>query len=120
MIESALVTAIVLVMVLVAYGGAVVKWYVLLGTGAAVVVLGLAAGMVSGSVYHLALYRALAPRNILEKGWVWHPTRYHSRIPADRRRAVLFWFRCGVACMFATLGGCLLVLAGLFAARAAL
>ena len=120
MIEAALVAGIVLALFIVTHGGTLVQWHLLLGTGAAAVALCLAAGVVAGLLYHLLLYRALSPLGLLRKGWIWHPTLYHSRLPAHRRRGVMFWFYCGVSFMFATLGGCLLVLAGLVAARSSL
>ena len=116
MVEIFAVLGIIAALLFIAYGAAIVKWSFLLVAGISVTALGLAAGIVTGSLYHIALHRALAPLGLLEKGWWWHPTRYNHLVPPERRRLVMPWFYAGAASMFVTLGGCLLAFVGIMGA----
>ena len=113
MIEIFVVAAIFMVLLVIASGGAIVKWNVLLLVGGAVVLVSLVAGVGAGVGYHVALYRILAPRNILKKGWIWNPTSYHGHLSAAGRKTVMPWFYTGVTCLFISFAGCAVVLIGI-------
>ena len=68
-----------------------VPWATLLAVGGWLVGIGLAFGVPTGVVYHVQLYRALAPRDALPKGWIWRPLDYHNRLRPTERRSVLPW-----------------------------
>ena len=115
MTETIIAAGIFLVLLFVARGTSLVHWSLLVGIGTAVTAAGLILGIVAGIGYHTVLYRALAPLNLLGKGWIWRPTSYHDRLPPQKRRTVMTWFYAGVATMTAALAGCAVVLAGILA-----
>lgn len=71
---------------------------------------GLVFAIAAGSVYHGLLYRTLAPKGRLPRGWWLHPVRHHGRVPKKKRRRVMAWFHAGAAGFFVTLAGCALML----------
>jgi hypothetical protein len=115
MVELIIATSVFLVLLFIARGTALVHWTLLVGVGTAVTALGLSLGIVAGIGYHVTLYRALSPRNLLGRNWLWKPTSYHDRIPPAERRTVMSWFYAGVTTMVVALAGCGLVLAGILA-----
>ncbi len=117
MVEVLIAVGIFMLLVLVAVGGELVQWYVLFIMGASMVGVGLTVGVVVGISYHLALYRALAPIEILGSGWWWRPTSYNDHLPAANRRTVMLWFYAGVTSMVVVLIGCALLLAGILMMR---
>ncbi|MCB9530705.1 MAG: hypothetical protein H6700_02985 [Myxococcales bacterium] len=99
---------------LVGLGGlALVPWAPLLKVGGAIVAVGIGFGVPAGVVYHVLLYRALAPRGALPPRWLWNPLALHDRLRAGERRAVLAWCYSGGA------GFVLIVLGALLCAVAA-
>jgi hypothetical protein len=60
-------------------------------------------------VYHLRLYRSLAPRKALDERWIWNPTGHHARLTREERPLVLPWFYAGAAGWGATVLGCVLI-----------
>ena len=80
----------------------------LMEMGAWMVAAGFALGIPTALVYHVLLYRAMARAGVLEKGWYWRPTSFHSRvIPSDYRR-LRPWFMTGG-------GGFVIVVLGILA-----
>jgi hypothetical protein len=80
-----------------------------IGAGLAAIVLGLIISIPAAVLYHLRLYEALNKRDALDAGWIWHPTRFHDRLLADERPAVMIWFSIGAGGWGLTLLGCALV-----------
>lgn len=58
---------------------------------------GLLLGVPTGFVYHVLLYRALAPRGQLPRGWIWRPLDQHDKLTRGERRRVLPWAYVGGA-----------------------
>jgi hypothetical protein len=71
--------------------------------------VGLAFGVPTGLVYHLALRRALGAAGLLPARWWLHPTALHGEIPAGDRARVLAWCYVGAAGFLVTVLGCALV-----------
>ena len=59
--------------------------------------LGLALGVPTGLVYHVALARALSRRGVLPARWYWHPLALHPRLLPGERPRVLLWCGLGAA-----------------------
>jgi hypothetical protein len=113
MLEIAAAFAVALVLLVVAYGGGFPYADLLLYAGTCVTALGLFVGVAAGVVYHVALFRALAPLGILQSGWWWRPTSLHARLSSAQRRKVVPWFYTGAAGFFVALAGCAVVLAAI-------
>ena len=113
MVEIAAVFGVALVLLVVAAGGDFAYADLLLGAGAGIVALGLIVGVIAGVVYHVKLFRALAPLGILRPGWWWRPTDLHVRLSPEARRRVLPWFYAGAAGFAVALAGCAVVLAAI-------
>lgn len=80
----------------------------LMEMGAWMVAAGFALGIPTAIVYHVLLHGAMARAGILERGWYWRPTSFHSRVfPSDYRR-MRPWFMTGG-------GGFLIILLGILA-----
>lgn len=94
-------------------GGAFVlqttRWETLGWAGAALVVLGLVCSVPCALWYHVLLWRHLAPRGRLERGWIWNPVRQHAHLTPAERDRVLPWFYAGAAGWGATMFGCALI-----------
>lgn len=54
-----------------------------------IVVAGAAIGVPFGVAYHAALYRALAPRGALPRGWLMKPLSLHGRLLPGEKPLVL-------------------------------
>lgn len=91
----------------------------LLVGGAWLTAAGLAFGVPTGLVYHLALRRALLGAGVLPARWWLHPTALHDAIPAPARRRVLAWCGAGAAGFLVTVLGCVLVALAAFRVAAA-
>jgi hypothetical protein len=70
---------------------------------------GLAFGVPTGAIYHVALRRALLDVARLPERWWWNPTSLHDALPAGERRRVLAWCYAGAAGFLVTVIGCALV-----------
>jgi hypothetical protein len=90
--------------------GAVWAWStlgpeVLLATGFWLVAGGLAFGLPTGLVYHLALRRSLAACGRLPPRWWLHPIALHPLLPEEDAFRVLAWCRLGaLGCAVAFVG----------------
>ena len=111
MVESLIVLALVVGVVLVA----VVPWAWMLLAGAATTAVGLAFGVATGLWYHVALARTLSPVNALTPRWWLQPVPLHAKLDADGRRRVLPWFYAGAAGFFVTVVGMALIALGIVA-----
>jgi hypothetical protein len=112
--EIWIAAGIVAILVLTMAAAQLFHGVLLLSFGAAAAGAGLAAGVVAGTCYHVALYRVLEPVGLLRPGWWWRPTAYNELLPPEGRRGVMSWFYAGVACLAVSLAGCALMLAGIF------
>lgn len=81
----------------------------LLVAGAWTIAIGLAFGVPTGAIYHLALRRSLLAASRLPARWWWNPTALHDAIPAADRTHVLAWCYAGAAGFLVTVLGCALV-----------
>lgn len=87
-----------LVAMLLAAGAATfLSWSLLLQTGVWLCAAGLLLGVPTGFVYHVLLYRTLAPRGELPRGWIWKPLDQHDKLRPGERRRVLPWAGVGAA-----------------------
>ncbi len=78
----------------------------LLAGGLWLVAAGLLIGLPSSAVYHALLRRSLLRAHVLPRGWYWHPTALHSRIPQADRTHVLGWCFLAAAGFVAIMIGC--------------
>ena len=111
MVESLIVVALALGVVLVA----VTPWVSLLLVGAVVTAVGLAFGVATGFWYHVALARALSPMNALTPRWWLRPVPLHERLDAAGRQRVLPWFYAGAVGFVVTVAGMALIALGIAA-----
>jgi hypothetical protein len=70
---------------------------------------GLALGVPTGAIYHVALRRSLLAVARLPERWWWNPTALHDAIPRGDRLRVLTWCYAGAAGFLVTVIGCALV-----------
>jgi hypothetical protein len=84
----------------------------LLIAGVWLVAGGLAFGVPTGLVYHVALRRALLGAGCLPARWWWQPTALHPAIPPGARRWVLGWCGAGAAGFAVSVVGCIVVAIG--------
>jgi len=106
--------ALVVVCVLLAMGGWVLASTALtvetlFVAGLWLTVAGLAFGLPTGFLYHLALRRSLLREGRLPARWWLWPTDLHDRIPDADRRLVLGSCYAGAAGFLVTLLGCLVL-----------
>jgi len=104
--EVGLVVALVVLLVAGGLLAPLLSWTAVLQLGMLGVAFGLALGIPTSLVYHVKLARVLAARGELPPRWWLSPTRLHSRLRGDERRAVLRWFYAGGAGFVITLAGC--------------
>jgi hypothetical protein len=120
MLESGLVVG-----VLIALSGGAWAWTTLapetlLVAGIFCVAGGLAFGLPSGLLYHVALHRSLARLGRLPRRWWLRPLALHPLVPPEDALAVLAWCRLGaLGCAVAFLGCALFALGALRAWLAA-
>jgi len=95
MIEFAVVLAILLL--IVGSGSLLLlKWQTLVLTAGWLLAVGAAVGVPTGVLYHVRLYRALAPQQLLPARWYWNPVHYHDLLEEGaERRSVMRWFWLG-------------------------
>ena len=60
-------------------------------------------------LYHVRLAQSLRPRGLLDKHWIWHPTRLHDLLTVSEKKRVLFWFRIGALGWSLAIVGCVVV-----------
>ena len=97
---------------LVAVGGlAFLPWWYVLAASAWAIGAGLVVGVPAGLMYHVELYRALAPRDELGPRWIWNPVARHTYLRPRERRRVLAWFYAGGAGFVVILIGLVLLMA---------
>jgi hypothetical protein len=70
---------------------------------------GLAFGVPTGVLYHVALRRSLLSCARLPERWWLNPTALHGEIPEADRLRVLGWCGAGAAGFLVTLAGCAIV-----------
>ncbi len=111
MVESLLV----LVIVAVCFASARLRLLVtredslLLALGA--LALGVLFSLLTGILYHGALWRTLGRRGALRPRWWWAPTSYHGALGPQERRQVMPWFYAGATSFTVVVAAALLVLA---------
>jgi hypothetical protein len=84
----------------------------LLVAGFWIAVAGLAFGVPTGLVYHLALHRSLRAAGRLPARWWLHPTALHGELPRGDRPRVLAWCAAGALGFVVSVVGCALVALG--------
>jgi len=105
--EAIIVVGLVIALVITGALVVTLPWTTLVFAGAALIALGFVLGIPTGALYHVTLYRRLAPRGELPARWYWSPVRYHALLRDEERVAVLLWFYLGAA------GFTLIVIGGL-------
>lgn len=90
MIELA-VAALVAASLLAIGAALLLPWQTLFTVGAVLIVVGFVVGVPTGVIYHVQLYRVLAPRGVLSDRWIWKPIDNHVHLRASDRRRVLPW-----------------------------
>jgi hypothetical protein len=80
--------------------------------GVWIVAAGLAFGVPTGLLYHVALHRSLTRAGTLPPRWWLRPTTLHDRIPADDRGRVLGWCAAGAAGFGVTVVGMIVMAVG--------
>lgn len=108
MIEA--LVALALLMALAALAAALaVAPATLLMAGFWLAVAGLAFGIPTGLVYHVALHRSLRAHGRLPARWWLRPTALHGRLPEADRARVLAWCGAGALGFAVSMAGCALV-----------
>ena len=74
-----------------------------------IAIAGLAFGVPTGAVYHVALRNALLGAGRLPGRWWLQPTALHGEIPEAARGRVLAWCYAGALGFLVTVAGCALV-----------
>ena len=95
MLEALMVIGVVSLLVLLGTLSATLTLEAIVIAGLSCMAGGLALGVPAGAWYHVALYRCLATRGEVPKGFIWIPTRYHAALTDAERRRVLPWFTVG-------------------------
>jgi hypothetical protein len=100
--------------IVVALGGFALALHVLsiellLAGGLWLVAAGLLIGLPASAVYHALLRRSLLRADALPRGWYWHPTALHGRIPQADRTQVLGWCFVAAAGFVGIMLGCMAV-----------
>ena len=72
-----------------------IPWETGLIIGAGVVLFGLLVGVPTGVVYHVQLYRVLAPKGGLPGGWYWRPLQFNAELTEAERQRVMPWCYAG-------------------------
>ncbi|HVP31832.1 MAG TPA: hypothetical protein VMW35_22010 [Myxococcota bacterium] len=111
-LEILLMLAVVAVLGAWALLGSTLPVATVLFGGIWLVVAGLALGVPTGAIYHVALWRSLGRAKLLPARWWLHPTSLHDRIPEPDRLHVLAWCYLGAAGFLLTLLGCAVVAIG--------
>ncbi len=86
-------------------------WETLYYGGIWVTLAGFVVGVPTGFVYHVRLFRVLAPRGELPRGWFWRPIRFNARLQPEERGGVMVWCYLG-AIGFAVICAGLLLMGG--------
>lgn len=117
MIEVGLVAAMLAGLLAVPALMTLLSWELLFGGGVALVGLGMLIGVPAGALYHVQLYRALAPAKLLSARWWLHPTDLHGSLPSAARPSVMRWFYLGALGFVLSIAGCLFVAVGALRSR---
>ncbi len=112
MIELAVV-AFVAASLIAAGAAMLLPWTTLFMLGAWVTAAGFILGVPTGVIYHVQLYRCLAPRGDLDKRWIWSPIENHVHLRPSERRRVLPWCYVGAFGFVVICLGMLLVVFGM-------
>lgn len=84
-------------------------WTFWVWAGVACIAIGLVIGVPAGVWYHVVLHRALAPRGVLPKHWIWNPTGQHKLLTEGERPGVLGWFYVAAASWSVSVLGCVFI-----------
>ncbi len=105
MLETGLAAGLLLALGGFAWAWTALSPEALLVAGAFTVAGGLAFGLPTGLLYHVALHRSLSRIGSLPRRWWLHPLALHPRVPPEDAFAVLAWCRLGaLGCAVAFLG----------------
>ena len=117
MIESVVVLGLLFLLAGAGWAAVLLDWQTITVGGLMLALVGFALGVPTGFYYHVQLYRTLAPRGVLPKGWYWHPMRYHEHLQRHERARVLSWSYAGGVGFVLILIGCAGTVFGLLLSR---
>jgi len=117
MLETVLVLGLLLLLAGAGWAAVLFEWQAIALAGVACAACGLAFGVPAGLYYHVLLYRSLAPRGMLPRGWYWHPMRYHQHLQERQRPRVNAFLYTGGAGFALIVLGCGLCLFGILLAK---
>jgi hypothetical protein len=112
MVEAIVVIGLVGLLVVLGWLGVVLPIETLVLGGVGCVTVGFVLGVPAGVYYHVRLYRCLAARGGVPRGFIWHPTRYHAGLLPEERRNVMPWFVAGAFGFTLILFGCAVFMLG--------
>ena len=95
---------------------ALIPWEAAAKWGLGLIVAGHLFGLPAALRYHLLLRAELLREGRLERGWFWHPNRYHGALRDPERSRILRWWYAGGLGFVIVVAGMLLIVAGLWSA----
>jgi hypothetical protein len=116
-IETVVVLVLLFLLAGAGWAAILLDWQTITVVGLLVAFFGFAVGVPTGFYYHVQLYRHLAPRGVLPKGWYWNPMRYHEHLMRHERPRVLYWSYAGGVGFVLILIGCAGTIFGLLLSR---
>jgi hypothetical protein len=116
-IETVVVLGLLFLLAGAGWAAVLLDWQTITVVGLLIALFGFALGVPTGFYYHVQLWRHLAPRGVLPKGWYWHPMRYHEHLLRHERGRVLGWSYAGGVGFVLILIGCAGTVFGLLLSR---
>jgi hypothetical protein len=112
MIEIGIIVGVIALVIGVTALFALVSWWVLFGSGIALIVFGMLLGIPTGFWFHVVLYRVMKKRGIVVKRWWLRPVGIYESLAREDRRRVAPWLYLGGAGFAFALMGCALFAVG--------
>ncbi len=81
------------------------SWEQGLQVSSGLILFGMILGVPTGVIYHVQLYRALAPGGVMSAGWYWNPMKYNKMLTDEQWGAVMPWCYAGAFGFVVIMGG---------------